>query len=76
MSGAEKTFEEAMNELEEIVKKLENGELALDQSLEYFQKGIELSKYCNKRLDDAEKRISVLVENEEGKIVEEVMKNV
>lgn len=75
MSEAKRTFEEAMNELEEIVEKLENGELTLDQSLECFQKGIELSKYCNKRLDEVEKKITVLIENEEGELVEEVMKN-
>jgi len=65
------TFEEAMNELEEIVQKLEKGELSLDESIEYFQRGIELSKYCSKKLDEIEKRITVLIEDENGNIKEE-----
>jgi len=65
-----KNFEEAMNELEKIVEKLENGELTLDESLEAFQEGIELTKFCSKRLDEIEKKISILMENEEGKLEE------
>jgi exodeoxyribonuclease VII small subunit len=66
-----KSFEEAVKELEEIVEKLERGELSLDESLENFQRGVELSKYCSKRLDDVEKKISFLIENEKGEIIEE-----
>lgn len=66
-----KTFEEAVSELEEVVAKLEKGELTLDESIQYFQRGIELSKYCSGRLDEAEKRISVLVEDENGEMREE-----
>ncbi|HHV98063.1 MAG TPA: exodeoxyribonuclease VII small subunit [Clostridiaceae bacterium] len=75
MSDIEKSFEEALSDLEKIVEELENGELTLEQSLERFQKGIELSKYCNKRLDEVERKISILIENEEGKLVEEVLKD-
>jgi len=75
MSETEKTFEEALSDLEKIVEELENGELTLEQSLERFQKGIELSKYCNKRLDEVERKISILIENEEGKLIEEVVKD-
>lgn len=70
-----KKFEEAIAELETIVNKLEKGELSLDESVEYFQKGIELSKYCSKRLDEVEKKIVVLTENEQGEIMEEVLKD-
>lgn len=66
-----KTFEESMKELEEIVKKLDSGELTLDKSVELFKEGMELSNYCNKLLEDAEKNISVLVEQSDGIIVEE-----
>ncbi|MCX8129030.1 MAG: exodeoxyribonuclease VII small subunit [Clostridia bacterium] len=66
-----KSFEDAINELEEVVEKLEKGELPLDESIEVFQKGIELSKYCSKRLDEVEKKITLLVEDENGNIKEE-----
>jgi exodeoxyribonuclease VII small subunit len=66
-----RNFEDAMHELEEIVEKLENGELSLDESVEYFQKGVELSKYCSKRLDEIERKITVLIEDEKGNLKEE-----
>lgn len=59
-----KTFEESMNELEEIVNQLENGDLTLDQSIEKFQKGMQLSQKCSKELDNAEKKISMIIEKE------------
>ena len=67
------SFEKAIEELEEIVKKLEKGELTLDESIEFFQRGVELTKYCSKRLDEAERSITILVENENGQIVEKEM---
>ena len=66
-------FEQAIAELEEVVGKLEKGELTLDESIEFFQKGVELSKYCSKRLDEAERKITLLIEKENGEISEEVM---
>lgn len=71
MAKKERSFEEAINELESIVDKLEKGELPLDESIEIFQKGIELSKFCSKRLDEVERRISILIEDEDGQIKEE-----
>ena len=68
-----KKFEQAIVELEEVVGKLEKGELTLDESIEYFQKGVELSKYCSKRLDEAERKITLLIEKENGEISEENM---
>lgn len=67
----ELTFEEAIENLEKIVTELEAGELPLDKSVENFKKGMELSNYCSKLLDDAEKTISVLVEQQDGTIKEE-----
>jgi len=64
-------FEDAMKELEEIVEKLDKGELSLDESLEFFQRGIELSKYCSKKLDEVEKKITVLIEGEDNTVKEE-----
>lgn len=70
----EKNFEEALHELENIVQQLERGELPLDESLDVFQRGIELSKFCSKRLDQIEKKISVLVESKDGSVTEEDFK--
>ncbi|MEG0073323.1 MAG: exodeoxyribonuclease VII small subunit [Clostridia bacterium] len=66
----EKTFEENLEMLEEVVKSLENGDLKLDEALEKFKTGIELTKSCTKKLDDVEKQIKILV-NEDNELVEE-----
>jgi exodeoxyribonuclease VII small subunit len=71
-----KTYEEAVCELEDIVRKLEKGELSLEESIDCFQKGIELSRYCSGRLDEAERRIRLLVENEKGELSEQDMPEV
>jgi exodeoxyribonuclease VII small subunit len=65
----EKTFEEAVVELEKLVQTLEDGECSLDESMKMFEEGMKLSKYCNEKLQNAEKRIVELV-NENGKISE------
>lgn len=57
-----KDFESALAELETIVKTLEEGQLPLEQSLERFERGIALSRFCHTRLDDAERRIELLTE--------------
>jgi exodeoxyribonuclease VII small subunit len=66
-----KSYEEAIVELEAIVRNLERGELSLEESLEAFHNGIELTKHCNKKLDEMEKKITILLENEKGEITEE-----
>lgn len=71
MNDKDLTFEEAIKNLENIVMELEAGELPLDKSVENFKKGMELSNYCSKLLDDAEKTISILVEQRDGSIKEE-----
>ena len=60
-----KDFESALAELESIVKILEDGQLTLDQSLEHFERGIELSRYCHTRLEKAERRVEILMEHGE-----------
>jgi exodeoxyribonuclease VII small subunit len=70
MSNNCNSFEEAIKELEAIVDKLEKGEIPLDESIEYFQKGMELSKYCTQKLNEVEKKISILIENEKGEMKE------
>lgn len=54
-------FEDTMKKLEEIAKELEKGDLDLDTSVTKFEEGMKLSKQCNKILEDAEKRISILI---------------
>ena len=65
-----KSFEEQMESLEKIVGELEKGDLNLDDSVEKFEEGIKISKECNKILQEAEKKITMLV-NEDGKTKEE-----
>ncbi len=60
------SYEQAANELESIVQLLENGELTLEDSIEMFEKGIGLVRLCNKKLDDIEKRITLLIEGKDG----------
>ncbi len=62
----EKRFEDAMRELEDIVKRLESGDLPLEESLKIFEEGVALSRYCFSKLEEAEKRVSILVKDESG----------
>lgn len=57
----EKTFEETMKELEQVVAELEKGDLNLDAAISKFESGIKLSKECESKLDSAEKKINILV---------------
>lgn len=65
-----KSFEENIEDLEKIVSELENGDLNLDDSVSKFEEGIKISKECNKILEDAEKKITILL-NKDGEIKEE-----
>lgn len=66
-----KTFEESLTELEKIASKLESGDLGLDEAIKEFEKGIKLSKECSEKLDEAEKKINILVQGENGELEEE-----
>ena len=61
---AEAKFEEALAKLEEIVRKMEQGELTLDESLTSFEEGIRLARLCARKLDEAERRIEILLKKE------------
>ncbi|MCX5903990.1 MAG: exodeoxyribonuclease VII small subunit [Proteobacteria bacterium] len=63
---AKKRFEEALQELENIVQRLEDGNLSLDESLALFEEGIKLSRLCSQRLDEAEKKIELLLKDGNG----------
>jgi len=66
MDASIKDFEAAIAELETIVKKLEDGDLSLETSLQLYERGVHLSRFCHARLEDAERRIEVL--NERGEL--------
>jgi exodeoxyribonuclease VII small subunit len=66
--SSERSFEASLGELEEIVKRLEAGDLSLEQSLELFEQGIKLSRECQKRLDEAERRVEILLRGEAGSL--------
>lgn len=66
-------FEDAMARLEEIVGLLENGDAPLDKSLDLFEEGVSLVKLCNSKLDAAEQKVKILVDNGNGEITEEDM---
>ena len=59
-------FEDSLNRLEKIVAKLEEGDVPLEESLRLFEEGIRLSRLCNQKLDEAEKRVEILLKNKEG----------
>ncbi|MBN2467579.1 MAG: exodeoxyribonuclease VII small subunit [Deltaproteobacteria bacterium] len=60
------TFEEAMKRLEEIVTRLEGEEISLEESLDLFEEGVKLSRFCRTKLDEAEKRVNFLLKNSAG----------
>ena len=66
MPSTIKDFEAAIAELESIVKKLEEGDLPLETSLEFYERGVQLSRFCHSRLEEAERRIEIV--NERGEL--------
>ena len=64
-----RTFEASLEALEQIVRQLENGDLPLEKSLELFEQGIKLSRQCQERLSQAERRIEVLLRDNQGRPV-------
>jgi exodeoxyribonuclease VII small subunit len=66
---AEPKFEEAFQKLESIVKKLEEGNLSLEESLKAFEEGVRLSRFCSKKLDEAEKKVEILLKDSKGDLV-------
>ncbi len=66
----DRSYENAMEELQELSERLESGELTLDESLDAYAKAVELIKYCNQKLQGAQKQMTVLVEDFEGAMKE------
>ena len=65
-----KTFEDAMESLENIVQELESGDLSLEKAMQRFEEGIKLSKFCSDKLDETEKKITLLTGNADGTVRE------
>ncbi|MDD5246179.1 MAG: exodeoxyribonuclease VII small subunit [Candidatus Omnitrophica bacterium] len=63
---AEIKFEDALKKLERIIEDLEKGDLTLDEALKKYQEGVELSRVCAQRLENAKKKIDVLTKNKKG----------
>jgi len=68
------TFEDALEELETIASKLESGELTLEQSIQFYEKGVELAKFCRQKLEEAERKIEVLQKQPDGTIQKKSVK--
>ena len=66
-----KEFEQALKRLEEIVETLEKGDLALEKSLQLFEEGIKISRFCGTKLDEAERKVEILLESAGGELKEE-----
>ncbi len=63
-------FEKALEQLEQIVQEMEAGELSLENALKKFEEGIKLSRYCTQKLEETEKKITLLMEQANGSIEE------
>ncbi|MGO9136397.1 MAG: exodeoxyribonuclease VII small subunit [Syntrophales bacterium] len=66
---AKEKFEEALGRLEDIVKRMEAGEMSLEESLKAFEEGIKLVRLCSRKLDEAERRVEILLKQEEELVV-------
>ena len=67
---AKKTFEQAIKQLEQVVQDLESGDMPLEKAIKTFEDGIQLSKFCSEKLDETEKRITILMQDSDGKLSE------
>ncbi len=65
-----KTFESALSQLEKIVQELESPELPLEKALKVFEQGVQLSKFCSKKLDETESRVRLLMQDIDGNLEE------
>ncbi len=63
---ARERFEDALGKLEKVVSRLEEGDIPLEESLKLFEEGIRLSRFCNQKLEEAEKRVEILLRDKNG----------
>ena len=64
------TFEQSMKKLEKIVQELESGDLPLEEAMQKFEEGIKLSRLCSEKLDETEKKITLLLQDQKGNVSE------
>jgi len=69
----QESFEDALKRLEEIVQRMESGDLTLEDSLGLFEEGVRLTRVCSQRLDEAEKKIELLTKDEQGRVKTKAM---
>ena len=65
---AKTTFEQSMRKLEKIVQELESGDLPLEEAMQKFEEGIKLSRLCSEKLDETEKKITLLMQDKRGNV--------
>ena len=68
---AKKNFEKALADLENIVQRLDENDLSLDEALSLFEEGIKLSRFCSQKLDTVEHKVEILLKDDEGNIQKE-----
>ena len=71
MSTQKPNFEDSMRRLEQIVRAMENGDVALDESLKLFKEGTDLVAHCNKLLEEAEMQVKIISTNTDGQPIQE-----
>ena len=71
---SELSFEKALEELEQIVEKLEKGGLSLNESLTLFEKGVKMARFLREELEKAEKKVEILLKDEKGEVKKEPFK--
>ena len=64
------TFEQSMKKLEQTVQELESGDLPLEEAMQKFEEGIKLSRLCSEKLDETEKKITLLLQDQKGNVSE------
>jgi exodeoxyribonuclease VII small subunit len=67
---AKQTFEKAIEKLEKIVQELESSDLPLEKAIKKFEEGVQLSKFCSEKLDETEKKITILLKDQNGQLLE------
>jgi exodeoxyribonuclease VII small subunit len=67
---AKQTFEKAMEKLEKIVQELESADLPLEKAIKKFEEGVQLSKFCSEKLDETEKKITILLKDQNDQLLE------
>ncbi|MGD8530078.1 MAG: exodeoxyribonuclease VII small subunit [Syntrophobacterales bacterium] len=68
MAKKKEKFEEALQKLEAIVAKMEEGDLPLEEALKAFEEGVRLAKFCTSKLDEAERKVEKLIRDQSGKV--------